>query len=64
MNIPKFFRSRRPKPATVHQLSREDIQDLVILRWHDLTPEQWDDMPALAKVDHREAFYRARGMAS
>jgi len=64
MEVIRFFRSRRPQPATVQQFSREDIQDLIILRWHDLTPEEWDDMPALAKVDHREAFYRARGMAS
>ena len=63
MNIIKRFR-RRPQPATVQQLSREDIQDLIILRWHDLTPEEWAALPVLAKVDHREAFYRAKGMAS
>lgn len=59
----RFFRSRRPKPATVQQLSREDIQELLILRWHGYTPEQWNDLPALVKVDHRESYFRAWGLA-
>jgi len=57
-----IFKSRR-QHLVVQQLSREDIQELLILRWHGLTPEQWDDLPVLAKVDHREAYYRAWGLA-
>jgi len=59
----KFFKRRRPA-VRVQQLSREDIQELLILRWHGYTPEQWNDLPALVKVDHREAYYRAWGLAS
>ena len=64
MNIIKRFRRRSSPNVTVQQLSREEIRDLLILRWHNLTPEEWDGLPVLAKVDHREAFYRAKGMAS
>jgi len=63
MRMPKFFRNRRPKNH-VQQLSREDIQELLILRWHGLTPEQWNDLPALVKVDRRESYFRAWGLAS
>jgi len=48
----EHFKRRRPKHV-VQQLSREDIQELLILRWHGLTPEQWNALPALVKVDHR-----------
>jgi len=48
----------------VQQLSREDIQELLILRWHGYTPEQWSDLPAIVKVDHRESYFRAWGLAS
>jgi len=58
-----IFKRRRPA-VSVQQLSREDIQELLILRWHGLTPEQWSDLPALVKVDHRESYYRAWGLAS
>jgi len=59
----RFFRKRRPV-VQVRQLSREEIAELIILRWHGLTPDEWDALPALVKVDRREEFYTARGLAS
>ncbi|MDT0171049.1 hypothetical protein [Pseudarthrobacter sp. BRE9] len=58
----KFFKRRRPV-VHVQQLSREEIQELLILRWHGLTPEQWNALPAIVKVDHRESYFRAWGLA-
>ena len=59
----RFFRRRRPARVVV-QLSRPDIAELLILRWHGYTPETWDALPAIVKVDHREHYYRAQGLAS
>jgi len=58
----RFFRKRRPA-VQVRQLSHGEIADLIILRWHGLTPDEWDALPAIVKVDHREAYYRAWGLA-
>ena len=61
MRLPKYFRARRPKHvATTPTLP---VAELLITRWHGLTPEQWNDLPALVKVDHREAYFRAWGLA-
>jgi len=59
----RFFRKRRPV-VQVRQLSREEIADLLVARWHGITPDEWDALPALVKVDRREEFYTARGLAS
>ena len=59
----KFFKRRRPA-RQVQQVTREEIAELIILRWHGFTPDQWDALPDIAKVDHREHYYRAMGMAS
>jgi len=63
VSILKHFRKRRPV-VTVRQLSHGEIAELIILRWHGLTPDEWDALPALVKVDRREEFYTARGLAS
>lgn len=47
--------------ATTPKLS---VHDTLVARWHGLTPEQWADLSALAKVDHREAYSHAWGLAS
>lgn len=59
----KFFKRRRPV-VQVRQMTCEEIQELRILRWHGLTQEQWDALPVLAKVDRREEFFAAQGLAS
>ena len=51
---------RRPVVSTP---PKPDVAELLILRWHGLTPEQWDALPAIVKVDHREAYYRVWGLA-
>ena len=51
---------RRPAVTTPPKV---DVAELLILRWHGYTPEQWDALPAIVKVDHREAYYRAWGLA-
>ena len=58
MNMPKFFRSRRPKHAAI-PAPKLDVRDLLVARWHGLTPDEWCDLPSLAKVDHRETYARA-----
>jgi len=56
----RFFRKRRPVAPTPQQ---SDVAELLILRWHGYTPDEWDALPAIVKVDHREAYYRAWGLA-
>jgi len=58
----KHFRKRRPV-VQVRQLSREEIADLLVARWHGITPDEWAQLPALVKVDHRETYARAWGLA-
>jgi len=41
-----------------------DIPDLLVLRWHGYTPAEWAGLPALVKVDKREGYFQARGLAS
>lgn len=38
--------------------------DLMIARWHGYTPQQWAQLPALVKVDKRESYFQAKGLAS
>ena len=57
----RFFKRRRPT-VRVQQLSREEIAELLIYRWHGLTPDEWTELPAIVKVDKREDYYRARGL--
>ncbi|MGK3957853.1 hypothetical protein ACLKOZ_16875 [Arthrobacter sp. R4] len=38
--------------------------DADIAEWYGLTLTQWDGMSALAKVDKREGYAQARGLAS
>jgi hypothetical protein len=60
MNMPKFFRSRRPKPAPTP--ARLDVQDALIASWHGLSEAQCRDLPSLVKADHRESYHRAWGL--
>ena len=55
----KFFRKRRPVSV---QPARLDVRELLIARWHGLTEAEWCALPAIVKVDHREAYYRAWGL--
>jgi len=62
-----IFKRRRPAhrdelaPTPTPKIS---VPDLLVARWHGLTPEQWADLSTLAKVDHREAYSHAWGLAS
>lgn len=40
------------------------IPDLLVLRWYGYTPAEWDGLSTLAKVDARESYYQARGLAA
>jgi len=44
------------------QPARLDVRELLIARWHGLTEAEWCALPAIVKVDHREAYYRAWGL--
>ena len=57
----RFFKRRRPT-VRVQQLSREEIAELLILRWHGLTPDEWTELPAIVKVDKREEYARNCGL--
>jgi len=61
--VRNIFKRRSPARQVV-QLSREDIAELLILRWHGYTPEKWDALPSLVKLEKRDHYYRAKGMAS
>jgi hypothetical protein len=62
------FKSRRPK----HQLApqptpapvRPSPEDRLVLQHFNFTEAQWANMSPLAKVDHREEFFWAQGMAA
>lgn len=58
----RIFKRNRPKHSTATPAT--SIHDVLILRWHGMTLAEWDALPVLAKVDCREEYYRARGMAS
>jgi hypothetical protein len=57
----KFFKRNRPALPAAPSIS---IEDLLVARWFGLTPAQWDDMPALAKVDKRESYAQAWGLGA
>jgi hypothetical protein len=40
------------------------IPELLILRWYGYTPAEWVALPAIVKVDKRESYFQARGLAS
>lgn len=44
--------------------SRISTADAEIAEWYGLTLTQWDGMSSLAKVDKREGYAQARGLAS
>jgi len=52
----RWFRRRRPPVPTPPKIS---VEDLLVARWFGLTAEDWNDMPALAKVDKRESYFHA-----
>jgi hypothetical protein len=62
----RLFKRRSPahraEPRSIP--AAPSVPDLLIARWHELTPEEWNDLPHLAKVDHRESYFHAWGMAS
>lgn len=60
MNVPRHFRRTRP----AHEPIRITPEDHDIAAWHDLTDAEWADMSTLARVDHREEFARAKGLAA
>lgn len=55
---------KRNRPTHLAEPVKLSVQDLLVARWFGLTPEQWNDMPAIAKVDKRESYAQAWGMAS
>jgi len=52
----RWFRRLRPEPAASPKIS---VEDLLVARWFGLTEEDWNDMPAIAKVDKRGNYYHA-----
>lgn len=54
-----IFKRRRPTPTHRATPPAISIPDLLVARWFGLTPEQWADMPAIAKVDKRESYAQA-----
>jgi hypothetical protein len=59
-----FKRRRHAHRAELAHAPKISVPDLLVARWHGLTPEQWGDLSTLAKVDHREAYSHAWGLAS
>ena len=59
----RFFRKRRPQHR-VTVPARLDVSEALVASWHGLGADEWRALPAIVKVDHREAFYRAQGFAS
>jgi hypothetical protein len=56
MSILKFFRRRSPRHLAVTRPAVDvSTKDRLIAAYHGLTPEQWDDLPAIAKQDLRES---------
>jgi hypothetical protein len=55
-----WFRRRRPTPAP----PRIAIEDIRVIAHCGLTLDEWDAMSSLGKVDMREGFYQAQGLAS
>jgi hypothetical protein len=61
----KIFKRNRPQHrAESKQSPSISIEDLLVARWFGLTPEQWGDMPAIAKVDKRESYAQAWGFGA
>ena len=58
----KFFKRRRPAPAHRAEPMPVSHEDLAVARWHGLTAQYWNNLPALAKVDLREEFYAGQGL--
>jgi len=55
-----IFRRTRPALEPV----RITPEDRLIAATFDMSPAEWADLSSLARVDHREEFYRANGLAS
>ena len=53
----RIFKRRRPEPAPV--APKISVQDTLVYRWFGLTEEDWNNMPAIAKVDKRESYAQA-----
>ena len=51
------------RPARVEPAGTSP-EDTAIAHWHGYNVAQWGALPALVKVDKRESFYQARGLAS
>jgi len=68
MRMPTFFRNRQPahraRTRPVTELVRITPEDARIASWDGLDAAGWAELPSLARVDKREAFYQAQGLAS
>jgi len=53
----RIFKRRRTTPAPT--APRISVQDTLVYRWFGLTEEDWNAMPAIAKVDKRESYAQA-----
>jgi hypothetical protein len=58
----RFLKRRRPQYRVAD--TRLDVRDLLIARWHGLSEAEWCALPAIVKVDKREAYYRAWGLGA
>ena len=59
-----FLKSHRTRTRPTDEPVRVLPGDVTIAAWHGLTVAEWADMSTLARVDHREEFHRAHGLAS
>ena len=60
----KLFSLRKRRPLPRVEPSRISPEDRLIAALAGYTPEQWEGISILAKVDAREEFYQTRGLAS
>jgi len=54
----RLFKRRRP--AHRAELAPITIQDLLVARWWGYTPDEWEKLPAIVKVDKREPVVYAQ----
>jgi hypothetical protein len=57
----RFFRRRRPQHRAEPVVS---LPDVLVARYHRITPAHFANLPALVQVDLREQYFHGQGLAS
>lgn len=52
----KWFRRNRPTPPV--EPLRLNPREVIILRWHNLTPAQWTALTNPERAQHRHAYMK------